>query len=88
MDEDTQELIDNNYVMLILPQSQAQVVETFKEDTDNIRIEIQKEYKTEARIDISVDSNEEQIVEAYTKEFYPEVTDLAIDVLKEAMVKH
>ncbi|AMQ66625.1 recombination exonuclease [Bacillus phage Shbh1] len=88
VDEDTQELIDNNYVRLILPQSQAQVVETFKEDSDNIRIEIQKEYKTEARIDISVDSNEEQIVEAYTKEFYPEVTDLAIDVLKEAMVKH
>lgn len=80
-----QELVDNNYVRFVIPQDLATEVEIFKEETDNIRVEVQKEYKTETRIDIGVDSSEEQIVEAYTKEFYPEVTELALDVLKEAM---
>lgn len=85
IDENTQNLVDNNYVRFVLPQGKAQEVEIFKEDSDNIRIEIQREYKTETRIEIDMDSNEEQIVEAYTKEFYPDVTDIALDILKEAM---
>lgn len=79
-----QEIVDNNYVRFILPQDKAQEVEIFKEDTDNIRVEVQKEYKVETRIDISMDSSEKQIVEAYTKQFYPESVDLAIDILREA----
>jgi DNA repair exonuclease SbcCD nuclease subunit len=87
IDENTQQLVDKNYVRFILPQDKAQEVEIFKEETDNIRVEIQKEYKTETRIDIGMDSNEQQIVEAYTKEFYPEAADIALDILKEAMSK-
>jgi exonuclease SbcD len=87
LDENTQELVDNNYVRFILPQDRAQEVEIYKGDNDNIRIEVQKEYKSETRIDISMDSNEEQIVAAYTKEYYPEVADIAVDVLKEAMLR-
>ena len=83
--ENAQELIDNNYVRFVIPQQLATAVEVYKEETDNIRVEVQREYKTETRIDIGVDSSEEQIVEAYTKEFYPEITELALDILKEAM---
>lgn len=80
-----QELIDNNYVRFVIPQDLATEVEVFKEDSDNIRIEVQREYKTETRIDIGMASTEAEIVEAYTKEFYPEVTELALEILKEAM---
>ncbi|AXH71151.1 putative DNA repair exonuclease 1 [Bacillus phage BSP38] len=85
IDENTQEIVDNNYVRFVLPKEQAQEVEIFKEESDNVRVEIQREYKTETRIDISVKSSEEQIVTAYTQEFYPDTTDLAVDILKEAM---
>lgn len=85
VDENTQELVDNNYVRFILPQDKAQEVEIFKEKSDNIRVEVQRDYKTETRIDIDMESNEEQIVKAYTEEFYPESTEVALDVLKEAM---
>jgi DNA repair exonuclease SbcCD nuclease subunit len=83
--DDAQEIIDNNYVRFVIPQNLATEIEVFKEESDNIRIEVQREYKTETRIEIGMESTEEQIVEAYTKEFYPEVTSLALDVLKEAM---
>lgn len=82
-----QELIDNNYVRFILPQDQATAVEIFKEDTDNIRLEIQKEFKTETRINIDMKSTEPEIVEAYCKEFYPDVTDLCLDILREAIAQ-
>jgi exonuclease SbcD len=78
-----QELIDNNYVRFVLPKDQAQEVEIFKEDSDNIRVEVQREYKADTRINIGMGSTEEQIVEAYTKEFYPDSTKLALDILKE-----
>jgi DNA repair exonuclease SbcCD nuclease subunit len=82
--ENVQDIVDNNYVRFILPQSLATEVEVFKELNDNIRVEVQKEYITETRIDIKVDNTEEEIVGAYTKEFYPEATNLALDILKEA----
>lgn len=82
---DAQEIIDNNYVRFVIPQDLATEIEVFKEESDNIRVEVQREYKTETRIEIGMESTEEQIVEAYTKEFYPEATALALDVLKEAM---
>lgn len=87
IDENTQDLVDNNYVRFVLPKEKAQEVEIFKEESDNVRVEIQREYKTETRINIDVKSSEEQIVTAYTEEFYPNSTDLALDVLKEAMSK-
>ncbi|MGV3180128.1 hypothetical protein, partial [Streptococcus sp. 11273D007BW] len=55
-----------------------------KEESDNVRVEVQKTFQVETRIDISMESSEEQIVESYTKEFYPNVTDIALDVLREA----
>lgn len=82
-----QEIIDNNYVRFVIPQDLATEVEIFKEDSDNIRIEVQKEYKTETRIEIDMTSSESQVVEAYCKEFHPDVTDLALEILKEAMSK-
>lgn len=85
INENTQDYVDNNYVRFILPQNQAQEVEIFKNESDNIRVEVQREYKSETRIAIDMESNEAQIVEAYTKEFYPGATDLALDILKEAM---
>lgn len=87
IDSNTQQLVDNNYVRFILDQEQAKEVEVFKESSDNVRIEVQKEYKTDTRIDISVDSEDTQIVEAYTKEFYPESTKEALEVLQEAKLR-
>lgn len=83
--ENVQEIVDNNYVRFVIPQNLATEIEIYKEESDNIRIEVQREYKTETRIEIGMESSEEQIVEAYTKEFYPEVTPLALNILKEAM---
>jgi exonuclease SbcD len=80
-----QELIDNNYVRFVVPQDMATQIEVLKDDADNIRLEVQREYKTETRIEIDMASSESQIVEAYCKEFHPEVTDLCLDILKEAM---
>lgn len=84
IDENTQEQVDNNYVRFILPHDQAQEVEIFRQEDDNIRVELQKEYKTDTRIDIDVDSSEDQIVKSYTDEYYPESTDVALEILKEA----
>jgi DNA repair exonuclease SbcCD nuclease subunit len=84
IDEDTQQLVNNNYVRFVLPKEQAQEVEIFKEESDNIRVEIQRDYKVETRISIDMESTEEQIVESYAKEFYPEAVDLALDILREA----
>lgn len=84
IDENTQELVDNNYVRFILPQDQATAVEVYRTESDNIRVELQKEYKSETRIDIGVDSSEEQIVKSYTEEYFPEATEVALDILKEA----
>jgi exonuclease SbcD len=81
---DTQDIIDNNYVRFILPKEQAQEVEIFKESTDNIRVEIQREYNVETRINIDRESTEEQIVEAYAKERYPEALEVALDIIREA----
>lgn len=87
VDSSTQDIVDNNYVRFVLSKEQAKEVEVFKEKNDNVRVEVQREYKTETRIDISVESNEEQIVAAYTQEFYPNVTEVALDVLKEAATR-
>jgi len=84
IDENTQEIVDNNYVRFILPKEQAQEVEIFKEASDNIRVEIQKEYTTDTRIQIDRESTEEQIVEAFAKEYYPAAVDVALDILREA----
>lgn len=84
IDKNTQDLVDNNYVRFILPQDQATAVEVYRTEGDNIRVEIQKEYKSETRIDIGVDSSEEQIVKSYTEEYFPEATQVALDILKEA----
>ena len=86
IDEHTQEIVNNNYVRFILPQEKAQEVAIFKEESDNVRVEIQREYKTETRISIGIESSEEEIVAAYTNEFYPEVTEIALDILREAKI--
>lgn len=82
-----QEIIDNNYVRFIVSKETATEIEVFKESTDNIRVEVQKEYKSELRIDIEVGSDEHTIVETYTKKMYPHVTDIALDILKEAKLR-
>lgn len=84
--ENVQEIVDNNFVRMIVPQELATEVSIFKEESDNVRVEVQKEYKSELRIDIDVASSEEDIVKAYTDKFYPKVTSKAVDILKEAMI--
>ncbi|ALO79525.1 exonuclease II [Bacillus phage Hobo] len=85
--DNAQEVIDNNYVRFVVPQSVATEIEVFKESTDNIRVEVQREYKSDLRIDIEVGSDEHTIVEAYTEKMYPHVTSIALDVLKEAKMR-
>ncbi|WNO29844.1 recombination exonuclease [Bacillus phage SDFMU_Pbc] len=84
IDENTQDLVENHYVRLVLPKEQVKEVEVFKEKSDNFRLEVTKHYKVETRIGIEMDSTEEQIVSEYTKEFYPEATEAALDILREA----
>lgn len=84
VDENTQQLVDNHYVRLILPKEQVKEVEVFKEKSDNFRLEVTRNYKIETRIGIEMDSTEEQIVSEYTKEFYPGTTEIALDILREA----
>ncbi|QVW29051.1 hypothetical protein [Bacillus phage SWEP1] len=82
--EDTHELIENNYIRFIIPQELATEIEVFKESSDTIRVEVQKEYKADLRIDIEVGSSEADIVKEYTNKFYTNVQDKALAVLKEA----
>jgi DNA repair exonuclease SbcCD nuclease subunit len=87
--DNAQELVNNNYVRFVVPQEQAQAIEVFKEETDNIRVEVQKEYKIDTRIDISVDSNEQQVVKSYCAEFYPGDTEterISLEILSEASI--
>lgn len=84
IDENTQDLVDSHYVRLVLPKEQIKEVEVFKEKSDNFRLEVTRAYKVETRIDIEMDSTEEQIVSEYTKEFYPGTTETALDILREA----
>ncbi|QEG04181.1 nuclease SbcCD D subunit [Bacillus phage BC-T25] len=83
--DNAQELIDNNYIRFVIPQNLATSVEVFKSDTDNIRVEVQKEYKSEVRIDIADDATDHEIVKAYAEKYHPEVVDIVLDILKEAM---
>jgi len=85
VNKDTQQLVDNNYVRFVVSKEVAQEIEVFKEESDNIRVEVQKSYATETRIAIDIDSSEKQIVEAYAKEYYPDSTSVALDILQEAM---
>ncbi|ASR79572.1 exonuclease II [Bacillus phage Kamfam] len=84
IDENTQEIVDNNYVRMIIPQELATEVEIFKESSDNLRVEVQKEYKADLRIDIKVGSDEADIVKAYTDMFFTSVQDKVLAVLKMA----
>ncbi|QEM43162.1 MRE11 double-strand break endo/exonuclease [Bacillus phage Chotacabras] len=84
IDANTHELIDNNYIRFIIPQELATEIEVFKESSDTIRVEVQKEYKSDLRIDIEVGSSEADIVTEYTNKFYTNVQDKALAVLKEA----
>ncbi|QDP42884.1 recombination exonuclease [Bacillus phage vB_BmeM-Goe8] len=85
VNKDTQQLVDNNYVRFVVSKDVAQEIEVFKEESDNIRVEVQKEYKTDTRIAIDMDSSEKQIVEAYANEYYPDSTSIALDILQEAL---
>lgn len=82
--ENVQEIVDNNYVRFQLTKDLAQEVAIFKEESDNVRIEIKKDYAVETRIDIGMDSTEEDIVKKYTEEKYPNSTTLALEILAEA----
>ncbi|AGY48510.1 phosphoesterase [Bacillus phage Spock] len=84
VDENTQEIVDNNYIRFIIPQELATEIEVFKESSDTIRVEVQKEYKADLRIDIEVGSSEADIVKEYTNKFYTNVQDKALAVLREA----
>lgn len=87
IDGDTQDIVANNYVRFVLPQELAKAVEIYKEGNDNVRVEVVQEFKSETRIDISVDSTEMDIVEAYTTEHFPDIVELSKEILKEAMVR-
>lgn len=82
--ENVQEIVDNNYVRFILSKDMAQEVAILKEESDNVRIEVKKEFAVETRIDINMDSTEEEIVKKYTEEKYPNATNLALEILAEA----
>lgn len=85
VNKDTQQLVDNNYVRFVVSKEIAQEIEVFKEESDNIRVEVQKSYATETRIAIDIDSSEKQIVEAYANEYHPDSTAVALDILQEAL---
>ncbi|QQO38780.1 hypothetical protein BCPG3_204 [Bacillus phage BCPG3] len=84
IDENTEATVANHYVRFVIPQELAVEVAAITEDVPTARIEVQREFKSEVRIDIKVDSTEEDIVDAYTDEFYPNTKTKALAIIKEA----
>lgn len=84
IDENTEQTVKDHYVRFVIPQELAVEVAAITEDVPTARIEVQREFKSEVRIDIKVDSTEEDIVDAYTDEFFTHTKSKALAIIKEA----
>lgn len=90
-EDDTEQLMKDNFVRAILPEAEARklqgVLDTYGDDMETplFRLEVERDYGSDTRIDIDVESSEEDIVRAYCKEFDKEhISDIALTILQEA----
>ena len=88
--EEIQMALKSDFVRVVAhtPEQVAKVEEAQEESNNgnlgNVNVSYQKEQTFSNRLDINMNANEKEIVEAYTKEFYPEVTQLSLDTLNQA----
>lgn len=82
-------LLAESFVRFVGTADEAQAVRDIMTESEatTVRIQVEKDYKTEARLSIDNTSSPEEIVKAYMSKFYPEATEVALDCLKEAQIR-
>jgi len=79
---------ETNYIRLRVSENDVKKMDEAKEFGEdvpaNIRVEAQVENAVDARLDITADDSPASVVGKFTDEFYPDMKQLALDVLKEA----
>jgi DNA repair exonuclease SbcCD nuclease subunit len=81
--DNVDEMASKNYLWFVLPRDKAQAVNLHKDQTAKVRVDAVKEYTAETRINIDVDSTHAENVASFCDKYYPEVKELAIEILKE-----
>lgn len=83
--EKVKEELKGNYVRFqVEAENVDELVENLPEDT-KFRLDIQKEYKTDTRIDVDVSMSFEEAVKVYAKEFNPEAEEIGLEILGEVL---
>lgn len=73
-----------DYVRINLKESQLEEFVARAPHNLNYRVELEKEYERETRVDIEVGMSFEEMVKKYSQEFRPEATEIGLAILKEA----
>lgn len=86
--ENIEEIVENNFVRFVGDTKEVRVLENLQEqgvELPNVRIELQRDYTQEARMDLEATMSESEIVKKYTEEKYPRVTQKALECLSEVV---
>ncbi len=80
-------ILANNYVQIKGTPSQVVAVKRLQETTGltNIRVTVQKDYTKELRSNISAESTPVEVVREFTKEKYPDLAEISLACISEAV---
>lgn len=78
-------VLKGNYVRFQVPEEYVETISSSVPEDLQHRIEPQKVYKDERRIDIEHSMSQEEVIRRYAKEFNPEAEDVLLDILKEVL---
>lgn len=80
-----EEVLNNHYVRFQGNTKQARALENVVEDLSHVRLEVDKDYEVETRINIDTSSSPEQIVREYASEYYPNAIEESLECIREVL---
>lgn len=86
--DNLEEVISDNFVRFQGDTNDVRAIENIRAqgvDIPNMRIELKRDYSKEARSGLDPTMSDYEIVEAYTKDKYPNATEIALECIREAM---
>jgi len=76
--------LEGNFVRYQVPANEVdELTEALPEESQH-RLEVQKDYHMEKRMDIDFSKSFEEIISAYAKEKYPEAEEIGLEIFREA----
>lgn len=79
-----QKELEGNFVRYQVPASEVEELSENLPETSKHRLEVQKSYDTEKRIDIDFSKSFEEIISEYAKEFKPEAEEIGLEIFRES----